>query len=111
LTARRFLTKQRSLRVALVGDFVRVVATPHVAVAVVLTLLLGFPFGGAVAAATSERAEIFELRTATSKTFRNGNGTFSTVLFANPVHFKTDAGKWSPIRVNRRGAPPSRLWA
>lgn len=50
--------------------------------------------------ALDERSRSVELagqRTATSKTFRNEDGTLTTSLFTGPVHYRTPEGDWRPI--------------
>ncbi|MCH1625960.1 DNRLRE domain-containing protein [Fredinandcohnia quinoae] len=41
--------------------------------------------------------EIKNLRTETSKTFKNNDGTLTTKIAQGPIHFKTDDEKWQPI--------------
>jgi RHS repeat-associated protein len=43
------------------------------------------------------RKELPEERTATSRTFRNRDGSFTTQFFEAPVHYR-EAGQWRPIR-------------
>ena len=54
------------------------------------------PARAEVAAATSTRDELVEERTATSKTYRNPDGSLTTALFNAPVHFKQN-GDWFEI--------------
>lgn len=42
------------------------------------------------------RVELPARRTATSKTFRNADGSLTTSLFSSPVHFR-DGERWEPI--------------
>lgn len=46
------------------------------------------------------RAELTDKRTARSRTFGNPDGTFTTEIFINPVHYKDPAGRWQPIDSN-----------
>lgn len=71
-----------------------------VSTTIVLTLLgsllpPGSPYTAAAASA-SERVEVEELRTATSRTFLNADGTYSTQMFAVPLHYRS-RGKWVKI--------------
>jgi RHS repeat-associated protein len=52
---------------------------------------------GSAVAASPGRVELVELRTEQSKTFRNGNGTFTASVFAEPVHFRNGSGRWQEI--------------
>ena len=66
-------------------------------------LLLPVPFVPRVAApdaATAgapDRVELPAKRTATSKTFRNDDGTLTTELYAEPIHFRGSDGGWHEI--------------
>lgn len=74
---------------------------------IIFTLVFSFiPFGNFVAKAeetnevsSSEKKpiEIIEKRTATSKTFDNLDGTYSTEISQQPIHFKDGNGKWEEI--------------
>jgi YD repeat-containing protein len=60
--------------------------------------------GNGVDAASSDREEVVSKRTATSKTFRNSNGSLTTALYADPVHYRAEDGSYRPIdsRLVRR---------
>lgn len=48
----------------------------------------------------SELPELVELRTETSRTLDNGDGTLTAEIFAEPIHFRADpADSWQPIEV------------
>ncbi|MDQ4124525.1 MAG: DNRLRE domain-containing protein [Actinomycetota bacterium] len=51
-----------------------------------------------------DREELERERTATSKTFRNDDGTLTTVLYPTPVHYADD-GRWKPISSDLVDAP------
>lgn len=75
--------------------------------AMVFTLVFSYiPFGHFAVSAketnegnSSEKKpiELIEERTATSKTFDNLDGTYSTQISQQPIHFKDDNGKWEEI--------------
>src|SRR3954462_2859346 len=52
------------------------------------------PAGADLDALPGERVD---LRTATSRTIRNADGTFTTTLACAPIHFRDAKGKWSAI--------------
>jgi YD repeat-containing protein len=60
--------------------------------------------GNGVGAAQGDREEVLTERTATSKTFRNSNGSLTTALYADPVHYRAQDGSYRPIdsRLVRR---------
>jgi YD repeat-containing protein len=60
--------------------------------------------GNGVDAASRDREELVGQRTATSKTFRNSNGSLTTALYADPVHYRAHDGSYRPIdsRLVRR---------
>ena len=53
--------------------------------------------GGDAAAAAPQAVEVPELRTRTSRTVRNPDGTFTRSLFTSPIHYRDDAGDWRRI--------------
>src|SRR4051812_17638001 len=70
-------------------------------VAVLGALTLSAGGAGGAAARADERAaagEIVAARTATTKTFRNPDGSYTKRLFAGPVHYR-DGGAWQEIRT------------
>lgn len=58
-------------------------------------------------AAGDEPSEIVELRTASSKTYRNSDGTFTTALFPGVIHYRADDGTWLPIDAQLVESPLS----
>ena len=78
-------------------------ASAQLAAAFLLTTLFTFPFapeeaGPASASAGSrERVELTKLRTRTSRTYRNGNGTLTTSLYSGSVNYRHPAGGWRAI--------------
>lgn len=80
---------------------------PRAILASLLVLALIFtavplPFFGAntaQAAAEKKPVELVEKRTATSKTYDNGDGTFTTKIYSTPVHFQEN-GLWREIDNN-----------
>src|SRR4051794_33722054 len=76
------------------------VAPEYAAVAVLGALALTGGHAGATARADERAAtgELLEARTATTKTFRNADGSYTKRLFAGPVHYR-DGGAWQEIRT------------
>lgn len=87
----------------------------HPAALFVFALLLASPFGPLEitqpAEAGGTRIELREKRTQTSKTFRNPNGTYTTSLSSEPVHYQ-HGGAWKEIssRVVPVTATPGYAW-
>jgi YD repeat-containing protein len=49
---------------------------------------------------TAEPTEVVELRTETSRTTDNGDGTLTAELFSQPIHYKPDeSAAWQPVDV------------
>src|SRR5687767_4390620 len=67
------------------------------AVAMLVGPELGLRQAESARAAVPVRIELPDRRTATSQTFRNADGTFTTALSSGPVHFKNAQGKWAAI--------------
>ncbi|WCK55592.1 DNRLRE domain-containing protein [Aneurinibacillus sp. Ricciae_BoGa-3] len=44
-----------------------------------------------------EREELPKLRKQNSKTYENPNGSFTTEIYQDPIHFKDSTGNWVPI--------------
>lgn len=65
-----------------------------VAVLVVMAAPLSPRSNGASQAAPQERPD---LRTAVSATVENADGSFTTSLYAEPIHYRDDAGSWQRI--------------
>ncbi|MDQ4124324.1 MAG: DNRLRE domain-containing protein [Actinomycetota bacterium] len=77
--------------------FVRVRAMAGiVALAVAAALMPGIAAVAAQEPLPDDGREIARLRTATSKTFRNDDGSFTTKVFTGPVHFRA-GGEWREI--------------
>ena len=53
--------------------------------------------GSADAAAAAAAVEQTEFRTETSRTVRNGDGSYTTSLFEQPMNFRDSKGAWQPI--------------
>lgn len=52
---------------------------------------------------TAEPDELVDLRTETSRTFDNHDGTVTTQLFTEPIHYQpADSGTWQPVEVGFR---------
>jgi RHS repeat-associated protein len=73
----------------------------RVAVLVVATALVAAMLQPTIAAVSAQPAEesdreVLSLRTETSKTFRNDDGSLTTRAFSGPVHFR-EGGEWKPI--------------
>jgi Concanavalin A-like lectin/glucanases superfamily/TGF-beta propeptide len=49
------------------------------------------------AAAAGQAVEVVELRSATSQTFVNVDGTLTTSLYSGPIHYRDASGEWHPI--------------
>src|SRR3954468_19762353 len=68
--------------------------------ATALVLVIVFTLGASPPATGSRRAmrvqELVGLRTATSETFRNPDGTLTASLYSEPVHYWT-GGRWADI--------------
>jgi YD repeat-containing protein len=71
---------------------------------VVVAVLLGFPVqvGGARAAGSvgtqaAGPVEVDGLRTETSRTVRNPDGSLTAQLYTEPINYKNPSGAWSPI--------------
>lgn len=62
-------------------------------------LLVGsvLPLSSPRAAESAAAVEVTELRTATSKTLQQPDGTLTTSLFSAPVHYLGSDGAWQPI--------------
>ncbi|MDN5364387.1 MAG: hypothetical protein PWQ91_1449, partial [Eubacteriales bacterium] len=76
----------------------RAVVASLLVLALILTTI-PLPFFGsntAQAAAEKKPVELVEKRTATSKTYDNGDGTFTTKIYSTPVHFQEN-GLWREI--------------
>src|SRR3954447_10408722 len=70
---------------------------PGVAEGLIVAVLATASLAAPDAPARSNAAqEIVGERTATTKTFRNPNGTYTKALYAGPVHFR-DHGRWRDI--------------
>lgn len=46
--------------------------------------------------------EVVELRDAHSRTYDNGDGTRTTVLYPSPIHYRAADGSWQPIDLDLR---------
>ncbi len=73
----------------------------RVIILVVAVALVGALLHPTVATVSAQPAakpdrEVESMRTESSKTFRNDDGTFTTRVFSGPVHFRDD-GAWKPI--------------
>src|SRR4051794_23434052 len=65
---------------------------------VVVVALLELPLAAGPAAASRQTAsELYNYRTASSRTYDNHDGTFTTKLFSGPVHYRDSEGVWRPI--------------
>src|SRR5205809_6824341 len=67
-----------------------------VAVAVAAFVVAG-PVSPRIAGASDGPQELIAKRTATSETFRNADGTFTTSAYATPVHYLDPSGAWQKI--------------
>jgi len=47
-----------------------------------------------------KREEVVEKRTKFAKVFRNQNGTYTTVVFATPIHYMDGRGEWKDLEGN-----------
>ncbi len=81
----------------------RLIDAVQITLALTLAVLSSIPFaGGALSAeraraSEGDRVELTERRTATSKTFRNPDGTLTTSLFTGSIHFRNERGAWQEI--------------
>jgi hypothetical protein len=65
----------------------------------------------ATAVESPESVEVPSLRTRTSQTFREPNGTFRTVVSSGPMHFRDATRSWQPIRSRLVGSgEPGYAW-
>jgi len=72
--------------------------------------LLMFVIHSAEASSARARRELVEKRTLTSKTFDNGDGTYTTIISTAPMHYLDDEGRWQDIDTEIRplnGAVPT----
>ena len=67
-----------------------------VAVAVAAFVVAG-PVSPRIAGASDGPQELVAKRTATSETFRNPDGTFTTSAYAAPIHYLDASGSWQKI--------------
>jgi RHS repeat-associated protein len=81
----------------------RVLASVQLAVAFLLTTLITFPFAledagpDRAAAGSRQRVELVKLRTRTSRTYRNGNGSLTTTLYSGSVNYRQAGRGWRSI--------------
>jgi RHS repeat-associated protein len=85
----------------------RLISAIHAAGAVALVALVSFPFApdpirdvagpSAAKAGAGARKELTRLRSANSKTYLNPNGSRTTVVSSEPMHFRDAAGRWRAI--------------
>jgi RHS repeat-associated protein len=81
----------------------RVLTSAQLAAAFLLTTLFTFPFAlekagpDRASAGSRQRVELVKLRTRTSKTYRNGNGSLTTTLFSGSVNYRQPRGGWRSI--------------
>ena len=81
----------------------RVLTSVQLAAAFLLTTLFTFPFAlpeagpDRASAGSKQRVELVKLRTRTSKTYRNGNGSLTTTLFSGSVNYRQPGGGWRSI--------------
>jgi RHS repeat-associated protein len=81
----------------------RVLTSAQLAAALLLTMLFTFPFAleevgpDRASAGSRQRVELVKLRTRTSKTYRNGNGSLTTTLFSGSVNFRQPGRGWQSI--------------
>lgn len=52
--------------------------------------------------AQAEKPEVISKRTAESKTYDNGDGTFTSKIWGLPVHYKDDKGNWQEYADNQK---------
>jgi hypothetical protein len=58
---------------------------------------LGISEGGVARASEPQRTEVPSLRTATSETFVNADGTMTTSMYGAPIHYRDSQGRWQRI--------------
>lgn len=56
-----------------------------------------------------EHSELIEKRTEKSKTFANSDGTLTTQIFENPIHYKNSSGQWISIDNTIEAKPDNTL--
>ena len=87
--------------------------SPPQVVACLLVVVLGSlfvpaPFGATnrsgAAVQAADRVELTELRTRTSKTYRNADGTFTNSLYTGSVHYRDERGRWQDIQSDLTAA-------
>lgn len=68
-----------------------------IAVALAIVVVTGPMSPRSADASGSAPIELVGKRTATSETFRNGDGTFTTSVYAMPIHYLDASGEWKDI--------------
>ncbi|MGI5171134.1 LamG domain-containing protein [Spirillospora sp. CA-253888] len=87
---------------ALLAGLLAVDADPHAASAAAATKPDGRTEAGAsrIARDTGQAVEVTGLRSETSQTWANPNGTFTTEKFATPQRVRRSDGSWTPVDVD-----------
>jgi RHS repeat-associated protein len=66
-------------------------------VAAIAAIVVAGPVAPRKAGASDAAVELVGKRTATSETFRNADGTFTTSAYATPIHYLDASGAWQKI--------------